>query len=229
MPRIKIQWIVALLFVALIIGLRFMGLDDYFTLASIKAHSRALENFVAGNYALSVALFIGLYSFLTMSFLPLASVMSVVGGFLYGTLFGVLFTNIGATIGGTLSFLIVRYLIGDSLQKYYAARLQKINVTLEREQTTYLLVSRLISVIPFSVLNILLGLTRVPLSTFMWTTSLGIIPGSAVYCFAGSRLQEVHSLRDIFSGQVLLAFVLLAALGLVPTLVKKIWRYYNGA
>ena len=75
--------------------------------------------------------------------------------------------------------------------------------------------------LPFFVANALASLAPISLSKFMWTTSLGIIPGSLVYSFAGQQLDSIESMRDILSRDVLLAFGLLALLAIVPIVIKR--------
>jgi uncharacterized membrane protein YdjX (TVP38/TMEM64 family) len=77
-------------------------------------------------------------------------------------------------------------------------------------------------VFPFFVVNLLAGLTKVKLRTFIWTTSLGILPSSLIYAFAGEQIGKIHHVSEIFSGRVLVAFILLALAAISPTIYKKI-------
>jgi uncharacterized membrane protein YdjX (TVP38/TMEM64 family) len=83
---------------------------------------------------------------------------------------------------------------------------------------------RLIPIFPFFVINLLSGLTRIRLGSFVAATAIGIIPASFVYAYAGRQLGTINSLREIASPQVLLAFTLLGLLALFPTLYRKITR-----
>ena len=93
----------------------------------------------------------------------------------------------------------------------------------------YLLVIRFVAVIPFFLVNILVGLTNLSLWTFIWTTAIGILPGSLVYTFAGQQLNEIESLRDIFSFNILLAFFFLALLALLPIIVTYVQQWHKNA
>jgi uncharacterized membrane protein YdjX (TVP38/TMEM64 family) len=70
------------------------------------------------------------------------------------------------------------------------------------------------------MINLFAGVTKIKPRTFIWTTSLGIIPGSAVYAYAG------YAINDIGEGgipkNIIFALLLLAALSAVPLVVKKI-------
>ena len=80
---------------------------------------------------------------------------------------------------------------------------------------------RLIPLFPFFLVNLVSGLTRVNVGTYAAATSLGIIPGSFVFAYAGRQLGTINSLAEIASPRVLLAFTLLGLLALVPIVYRK--------
>ena len=213
-----------LLFIGAIIALRLSGVGDLLTLENLQKNRDALVAYVRGHGPSSIALYILIYTAAIALNLPGGAVLTLAGGFLFGTLPAVLYVNIGATAGAVLAFLSARYLLGARLQETYRDRLEKFNREMERNGTRYLLTLRLIPVFPFFVVNFLAGLTQVPLSTFSWTTSLGIIPGTAVFAYAGHQLEQAHSVSDIFTGRVLLAFLILAAFTLAPAIINRFRR-----
>ncbi len=208
-------------FICLIIALRFSGVGGYITLEMIQEKRAQLEQFVSMHYLWSVFAYIIFYIAAAALALPLASLGTVVSGFLFGVIAGTIYTNIGATIGATIFFLLVRYSFGNSLQARYQKQLAWFNKQMDAYGISYLIAVRFLALIPFFVVNLLIGLTNVPLQTFIWTTSLGIIPGSFVYAFAGRQLATMTSLRDIFSLNILLAFALLASLALLPIIFQR--------
>ncbi len=214
------RFILGLIFIGALIAIRLSGLGEYFTLEQLKLHRDLLVNLVQEQYFAAVFVYLSIFTLGVAFFLPVAMVLTVAGGFLFGVWQGVLYANIGGTIGSIFSFLMVRFLMGERLQEKYADRLVGFNKSMEEQGSLYLLFIHFIFVIPFFMINILAGLTRVPLWTFIWTTSLGILPGQFVYTFTGQQLNEIHSVQDVFSGGVLAALCLLACLGLVPMFIK---------
>jgi len=144
------------------------------------------------------------------------------GGFVFGAVIGAVAVNVGATIGATAAFLFARYLFGNALQKKYKGKLSKFNREMDINGFGYLLTLRFIPLFPFWLINVLAGLTRVPLTTYIWTTSVGIFPGSLVYAFAGRQLTTISSPKDIISVRILLAFMALALFSLLSVFVRKI-------
>jgi uncharacterized membrane protein YdjX (TVP38/TMEM64 family) len=210
-----------LLFIGAIVALRMSGAGELLTLENLRKNKEALLAFVRENGSLSIALYIIVYIVVIAVNLPGGAVLTMAGGFLFGTLPAVLYVNLGATTGAVLAFLSARYLLGSRLQETYGDRLAAFNSEMTRNGARYLLTLRLIPVFPFFVVNFLAGLTRVPLATFSWTTALGIIPGTAVFAYAGHQLEHVSSIGDVFTGRVLSAFLLLALFTLAPAVIGR--------
>ncbi|MDH4161311.1 MAG: TVP38/TMEM64 family protein [Nitrospirota bacterium] len=210
------------LFVALIAGLRFSGLADSLTLENLQRNREALLSWVEGHRTLSFIVYILVYIAVVAFSLPGGAVMTLAGGYLFGTVPAVLCVVVGATCGAVLSFLSARYLIGSRVQERYAAQLARFNSEMDRNGGRYLLTLRLIPLFPFFLVNFLSGLTRVSLGLFTWTTAVGIIPGTAAFAFAGHQLESVKNVGDILSPRVLLALGILAAFTLLPALWSRI-------
>jgi uncharacterized membrane protein YdjX (TVP38/TMEM64 family) len=170
----------------------------------------------------SIVSYIAVYILVTAFSIPGATIMTLAGGFVFGMALTVLCVNLAATTGAALAFLSARYLLGMRIQERYREQLEKFNSEIERNGPRYLLTLRLLPVFPFFLVNFLSGLTRVSLPTFLWTTSLGIIPGSVVYAFAGQQLETVRSVGDILSLKVLIAFGVLALFTFLPPLVQRL-------
>jgi uncharacterized membrane protein YdjX (TVP38/TMEM64 family) len=210
------------LFLAAIFAVRQSSLGSALTFDNLKQHRQELLLLVRDHYTLSIVLFVLLYITVTALSVPGAIVLTLGGGFLYGTAPATLYVNLGATAGAVLAFLSARYLLGQQLQNKYQVQLDRFNREMEAEGWRYLLFLRLIPIFPFFLINFLSGLTRVRLRTFAWTTALGIIPGTAVFAYAGRQIGSIDSPADILSPKVVMAFVLLACFALFPALFKRI-------
>jgi uncharacterized membrane protein YdjX (TVP38/TMEM64 family) len=166
-------------------------------------------------------LFVLTYVAVTGLSLPGATILTLAGGFLFGALLGTLFVNLGATTGATLAFLVSRYLLRDWVEQKFGKWLGPVQQGFAKNAFGYLMTLRLIPLFPFFVVNLVSGLTRMNVGTYVVATALGIIPGSFVYAYAGRQLGTINSLKDIASPGVIGAFVLLGLLALVPNLYKK--------
>ncbi len=199
----------------------WFDLDTYLTLEIVKANRDRLLAFTDGHRSAAVASFVVTYCLVTGLSLPGAAILTLVGGFLFGGLLGTVAVNLGATSGATLAFLASRYLLRDWVEQKFGKWLGPFQQGFAQNAFSYLITLRLIPLVPFFVVNLVSGLTRMNVGSYVAATALGIIPGSFVYAYAGRQLGTINSLKDIASPGVIGAFVLLGILALVPNLYNK--------
>jgi len=214
--------IVALCLLAGVAAFFLFDLNSYLSLESIKTNRDRLLAYTGEHYFSAVLIFILLYITEAALSLPGAALFTLTGGFLFGTIAGSLYANIGATGGAALSFLSARYLFHDWVEARWGQRLAAFQRGFAHNAFGYLVSLRLMPIFPFFIINLLSGLTKMRLGTFAAATSLGIIPGSLVYAYAGRELGTINSLRDIASPGVLAAFTLLGLLALAPTVYRAV-------
>ena len=200
----------------------YFDLGRFLSLEALKANRDHLLAFTEANYSAAVVLFIVLYIAVTGLSLPGAVILTIAGGFLFGALAATLFVNIGATTGATLAFLAARYVLRDWVEQKFGKWLEPLQQGFAKNAFSYLMTLRLIPLFPFFVVNLVSGLTRMNVGTYIAATALGIIPGSFVFAYAGRQLGTINSLKEIASPPVLGAFVLLGALALAPIIYKKL-------
>jgi len=199
----------------------YFDLGRFLSLQALKDNRDDLLSFTESHVAVAAALFVLAYVAVTGFSLPGAVILTLAGGFLFGFVWGTLFVNVGATTGATLAFLSSRYLLRDWVERKFGKWLGPVQQGFTNNAFSYLLTLRLIPLFPFFVVNLVSGLTRMNVGTYVVATALGIIPGSFVYAYAGRQLGTINSLKDIASPGVIGAFVLLGLLALVPSLYKK--------
>ena len=211
-----------LLAVAAVVAIRSSPAGHLLSFENLKREQIVLLAWVQQHSVLSVAAFIALYIIVTAVSIPGAAVLTMAGGSVFGAVATTLYVNIGATTGAALAFLAARYLLGNWLQAKYGDKLLPFNREMNSNGARYLLGLRLLPVFPFFLINLLAGLTRVPVRTFLWTTAIGIIPGTAVYAFAGQELAAIGSPAEILSIRVAVAFGVLALAAILPALLHRV-------
>ena len=165
-----------------------------------------------------------IYVAITGLSLPGAAILTLVCGWFFGFWRGLLLVSIASTTGATVAFLVSRFLLRDSIQRRFGERLATFNLALQREGAFYLFMLRLIPAVPFFVINVVMGLTPIRTSTFWWVSQTGMLPGTAVYVYAGASVPNLATLAQkgasgVVSPQLLVAFGLL---GVVPIVLKKL-------
>jgi uncharacterized membrane protein YdjX (TVP38/TMEM64 family) len=223
-PRLSpaVKGLIFVLLTGAIIAFFYFDLDRYLSLKALKVHRDSLLAFTETHYASAVVLFIGAYTLITGLSLPGAAIMTLAGGFLFGSVLGTLYVNLGATMGATLAFLASRYLLRDWVERQFGQQLEAFQRGFAENAFQYLITLRLIPIFPFFLVNLLSGLTRVSVATYIAATTIGIIPGSFVYAYAGRELGTLNSIAEIATPRVLLAFTLLGLLALVPVVYRKL-------
>lgn len=216
----KIALVIGILIIIWIL-LSVFNIGDYLTFENLHKNKVKLNSFVEQNYITAVLTYIGVYILVLVLALPGAAIMTLAGGVMFGVLPALVIVNIAATIGATLSFILSRYIMGDWVQKKYSERLKKFNHEMDNHGKNYLLTLRLIPIFPFFMINLAAGMTKIPLLTFIWTTSLGTIPGTFAYTLAGNNLSNIESPSEILSKEILIVFVVLGIISLVPTVIQK--------
>lgn len=196
-----------------------LGLHRQLTLEVLKGSLGEWRQWADQRPAVSAAWFFAAYVAVTSLGLPGAAVMTMAGGALFGFVEGVVLASFASTLGATLSCLSARYLLRRWVQQRFGSRLEPVNLGIQREGAFYLFTMRLIPVLPFFAINLLMGLTPMPARTFAWVSQLGMLPATAVFIYAGTRLALVESLSDVLSPELLAAFMLL---GLFPLLARKL-------
>lgn len=203
------------------------GLDDYVTFEALRENRQVLADLVANQAALAILLYMTVYAAATALSLPGGAVLTVTGGFLFGTLAGTLWVVVGATIGATAVFMAARTALGDSLRTRAGPFLQKMEAGFQENALSYLLVLRLIPAFPFFVVNLVPAFLGVGLRTYVIATFFGIIPGALVFASVGAGLgsvfdaNESFTLAGVLTPQIVTALIGLSLLSLLPIAYKK--------
>jgi uncharacterized membrane protein YdjX (TVP38/TMEM64 family) len=222
----KTRWKLALIaLIAVMVGLfYFLGLGEYLNLAYIQRSREAFQAIHESRPLLVSALYMGLYVLVTALSLPGATVLTLAGGYLFGFIAGTVLVSFASTLGAALACFFARFLLRDWVEGRFGEKLAVVNRGIEREGSFYLFTLRLIPVFPFFMINLVMGLTKMPLWTFCWVSQAGMLPGTMVYVNAGKELGKIESLSGILSPTLILSF---AVLGLFPITVKKLMAWYR--
>ncbi len=220
MSKFAKRLIILTIIIAVLLVLWFVTpLGDLVDFKALFDNRDALLETVNTRYALAVTIYVVVYIAATALSVPGATVLTLLGGFFFGPWLATVWVNIGATLGAFIIFLAARYFLGDGLQAKYGEKLDKFNREIEANGPNYMLTLRLIPIFPFFLVNLFAGVTTIKPRQFLWTTSLGIIPGSFAYAWLGYAGATVG---DGAPWQLFVALGLLAVLSLLPVLLKKL-------
>lgn len=216
--------------VLLIAGLLASGVTQYLNLAALQSHETALRAFIDAHRLLAVAAFVAAYMVATAASLPGATILTLAGGYLFGTWLGGGATVVGATLGAVAVFFAVRTSLGSVLRhkaERSGGRLKAVMDGVRDGAFGYILTLRLIPLAPFWLVNVAAALAGAPLRAYAVATFLGIMPATFIYSGIGAGIGGVIArgqnpdLGVIFEPRVLAPLVALGLLSLATTLFQR--------
>ena len=219
----KLTLLAVLVIIAVVAYFQFR---EQLQLENLAQHEGALRDFQKDRPVLVYGAAFFIYVAVTGLSLPGAAGLSLLYGWFFGMLRGLVLVSFASTTGATIAFLLSRYLVGSTVQQKFSTRLASFNRALEREGPFFLFTLRLIPLVPFFVINVVMGLTPIKTWSFWWISQLGMLPGTCAYIYAGSSVPDLQSLADqgveaVFSARQLIQMgIAFALLGILPFLLR---------
>jgi uncharacterized membrane protein YdjX (TVP38/TMEM64 family) len=221
----KLRLLVLALIVAAIAAVFAFGLNDHFRLAAIKHDRQVLTalwereplEFAAGFVLLNIAA-------LALSLPGAVLGFGLAAGAIFGAWWGTVLALAAVVAGDSLAFLIARYLIRDWVEHRFTRQAERANAGINREGPFYLFALRLMAIVPYFVVNLTMGLTRLPLRLFAPVSLAGLLPVTFLYVQAGTQLARIDDVSDIYSPRLLVTLGLLGVLPLAMRVAFRQWR-----
>jgi uncharacterized membrane protein YdjX (TVP38/TMEM64 family) len=229
MKKMK-RYLPLLILVILMLATYLSGAYQYLTYENLKSHHRLLQIYVLAHPIAAPLIFMGIYFLATALSIPGALFLTLAGGFLFAFPLSTLYVVIPATLGATVVFLSARTAIGDLLKKRAGPLLAKMEKGFKKNAVNYLLFLRLVPLFPFWLVNLAPAFFGISLITFMWTTCVGILPGSIVFTQIGSGLEAIFetpgpfSLHSLFNMKIKIALICLGLFCLIPIFLKRKYK-----
>jgi pyruvate/2-oxoglutarate dehydrogenase complex dihydrolipoamide dehydrogenase (E3) component/uncharacterized membrane protein YdjX (TVP38/TMEM64 family) len=216
----------AVLFIVMVIALAVL-VSGHLNVAEMANRLAAARGWISEHFGLAALTFAAVYIAATSLSLPGATALTLIGGNLFGLWAGTLLVSFASVIGATTGMIVARYFLRDAIERHFPDVVAKVNRGIAADSTRYLFALRLVPVIPFFLVNLAMGLTRMPVCTFAWVSQLGMLPGTVAYVNAGRQLASIESAGDILSSRILLAFAALAALPFAAKAANAWWSGRN--
>ena len=170
-----------------------------------------MQDFIAqfGDYA--PLIFLLLASILPIFLFP-PGIFSIIAGYLFGFKLGAILTITAAIIYTNVMFLISRYFARDYIEKFLVHKLSlkefnRIFGIKENKLAVFLIIFRLIPILPNSVVSYSYGLTRISFKHYFIANLIGLIPGRLIWLNFGSTLNNIWSLEFLHALLLVLLFI----------------------
>jgi uncharacterized membrane protein YdjX (TVP38/TMEM64 family) len=241
-----IRFLPLLIIACLAAALWSSGLVQSISLARLMEGRDLLQGFVAEKPLLTISAFVGTYMAMVAMAFPVSPLLTLTSGFLFGPFLGTLLSVTGLTFGGAVLFLAARLGFAHVLTARLGPRLQSFARGFREDASGYMLFLRVAIIFPSWFVNIGTGLIGIRLTTFLWTTALGILPVTLAFAFVGSGLEkalsgelaawqacmaaasgscrlDIHPLT-LLQPELVFALIVLAGLALLSVILRRRWR-----
>ncbi len=193
-------------------GLRLVALIVIFAAGSAALHlsgwsgPERLQALVESAGWAGVAVFVVGYAVLVLAPAP-ASLLTILGGALFGLWWGALLAWAGALLGAYGGFLLGRRLGRPAVDRMLRGRLQDADRVLARHGLVAVLAVRLLPLFPFTPINYASGLLGVRVRDYVLGTAVGIVPGALAYAAVGASGADPRGIAIGVGGLVVLALL----------------------
>jgi len=164
---------------------------DFFELKTLFINLDNIQNYISNNFLFSFLIFTFSYCLLIICNFPIASLLSLIGGFLYGTWIGGIGIIVGGTIGSFIVFMLAKIFFHDYISKKLLHKYQFINQYFKKNELELMFLIRLIPGIPFFAQNLILAGLGGKRIKFLFTTLLGLSPWAIIFASIGQGLEEI--------------------------------------
>jgi len=222
--------LMVIVFVAIIVW--SSGAYNYVTIETLREHQEFLSEFVSANLLFSALIYSAIYFVMVSLSIPVATILTLVGGFLFGQWVGLVCVVISASFGGCVIFLSTKFaskMSKKDSKKEAGKWVKKMQKGFAENSFTYMLTLRLLPIIPFVIVNLVAGILQIPLRIFFFGTLIGIIPASFIYISVGVAMRELlnqpgFSVSSLLEPQIALSLSGLGLLALLPIIYKKYFK-----
>lgn len=208
----KTKVLLFIIFICIVSAFILLDLNEYLNLEYLKANKASFEHYYQLNKYITIISYFVLYVVVTTLSLPGATILTLFGGAIFGIWQGVVIVSFASSLGASFSFLSSRYLLRDVLETKFFKQLESINLGLERDGDLYLISMRLMPVIPFFIINIVMGLTKFNFIRYYCISQLAMLPATIVYVNAGVQVGKINNLSDILSLEIFLSLLIIGIL-----------------
>lgn len=217
--------------VVAVIAVFASGANRYLSLDALRNNEDTLRGLIASNLPLALLAFVGVYAAATAVSFPGAVILTLAGGYLFGTWVGGAATVVGATLGAIAVFYVVRTSLGHTLRTRAEASGGTLKAVIDGVRDGafgYILTLRLIPLAPFWLVNVASALANAPLRAYALATLIGIMPATFIYSGVGAGIDalvargETPDLGVIFDPRIFLPLVALGLLSLATTVFQRL-------
>jgi uncharacterized membrane protein YdjX (TVP38/TMEM64 family) len=167
-----------------------LGWHRVLSLTSLIHYRASLATVIATYPVSALAAYIACYAIAMGCSVPGGIFLNIGGGVFFGGLLGGITAIFAGTLGATGTFLLGKFVVRRPLMHWIGPQADRFATGFRADGFSYLLLMRLIPVVPLSLANVLPALCGVRIATFVAATFLGIAPMTLALAFFGAGLDS---------------------------------------
>jgi uncharacterized membrane protein YdjX (TVP38/TMEM64 family) len=191
----------------------------------------ALQTLIERN-PLAPLVFLAIHVAASLFFVP-RTLLAFAAGILFGMWWGTLWAALGSVAGAVAGFFAARYIDAGFADRIDRGRLRRLVASVEQGGWRVVALVRLVPIIPHSLTNYALGLTRLRIGAYALGSLLGQLPLTIAYADLGAAGGRALSGGADWPHQVLWPSLIgITALGLsllIPAMLRRRVRQAPGA
>jgi len=210
----------------------YFHLYTYLTFNTLKIYQAAAQEWTTSHYKSAVSIYILIYVAMIACAIPCATLLTLLGGFLFGGI-AIIYAVFSTTCGGLILYLTIRTTIGSRIAAKSSGWIKKMEKGFQQNAFNYILTLRLIPIFPCWISNIAAGVLNVPMKTFVSATVIGILPATSICVMAGRGLDKILADKNtplisiILTPSVFFPLLGLAILSLSPVIYKSLKQLHR--
>ena len=168
----------------------FFNLDAMVEWANVVDHYRELKLYSQNNIYLAQLVFCVLYFLSVVFCLPIVLVFTLIGGAMFGWIAFLLCVPV-ATLGCCVVFFVAKGVLLDFFTKRANPYLTNISKNFNNSPFSWLLLFRLIPILPIWLGNVIPAIFGMSLRNFILATFIGLMPGTLIYVSFATGLDKI--------------------------------------
>ena len=194
--------------------------NQFFSIENLINLKESTNNYYLSYPHFTKVIFSTVYILCVMVFIPVATLLTILSGLIFGLVEGTILSLLSASIGATISLYFVRSFFYPYFLNYQSKRFQKFSENFTAYGSTYLFAARMAPIFPFFLVNIFMALMPIKILQFFLVSFIGMAPMTFIFVYTGTVLDKINSFKDILTLNLILT---LSVIGCLPLILKLIF------
>tara|TARA_B100001113_G_scaffold325545_1_gene297896 strand:+ start:84 stop:758 length:675 start_codon:yes stop_codon:yes gene_type:complete len=152
--------------------------------------------------------------------IPILTGATLTGGAILGPIPSAILLTLSISIGATFAMLSSRYIFRDYIEKKFSKEIKLIDSIINNRPIITISAIRMIPIFPFTIINLVLGVTHIKIKKYFIGTMIGMFPIITLFSYAGQQLSQISEINDIFTPEIIIIMSIIITLSIITLIIK---------